>query len=196
MRPTVTVASRSSAAARLPERRGRLERILPPDILLAGASPGQLTVTYRHDDRTGHNAYQKEQAVKKLLLLSGPPISVTFLPYRRRHPQDEFHDRLVNIIAAAADAMHGRRALVRAHRRHRSPDGRPVRDKGVLCQGRNHPASGRSTAPRTVAHRIQAGGSCPVGLSGNQTRRRVAEGSRWSVVAIHCCHSHQRWLPS
>ena len=43
------------------------------------AEPGQLTVTYRHDDSTGENGYQQEQAVKKLLLLSGPNVPVTFL---------------------------------------------------------------------------------------------------------------------
>ena len=36
------------------------------------AEPGQLTVTYRHDDSAGGNAYQQEQAVKTLLLQSGP----------------------------------------------------------------------------------------------------------------------------
>ena len=71
------------------------------------SEPGQLTVTYRHDDRTGENAFQQEQAVKKLLLLAGLNVTVTFLPYRRRHPQDDFHDRLVNVIAVAPEAMAG-----------------------------------------------------------------------------------------
>jgi hypothetical protein len=71
------------------------------------AEPGQLTVTYRHEDGMGASGYHQEQAVKKLLLVSGSNIAVTFLPYRRRHPQDDFHDRLVNIIAAAPEAMAG-----------------------------------------------------------------------------------------
>jgi hypothetical protein len=71
------------------------------------AEPGQLTVTYRHEDGTSESGYQQEQAVKKLLLVSGPSIAVTFLAHRRRHPQDDFHDRLVNIIAAAPGAMAG-----------------------------------------------------------------------------------------
>jgi len=37
VRPTVTAASRKSAAARLPERRVRDESTLPPEILLLGA---------------------------------------------------------------------------------------------------------------------------------------------------------------
>jgi hypothetical protein len=37
LRPTVTAASRRSAAARLPERRVREDRSLPPEILLLGA---------------------------------------------------------------------------------------------------------------------------------------------------------------
>ena len=34
-------------------------------------------------------------------------VPVTFLPYRRRQPQDDFPDRLVNVIAAAPEAMAG-----------------------------------------------------------------------------------------
>ena len=71
------------------------------------AEPGQLTVTYRHDDSAGENAYRQEQAVKKLLLLLGSSVPVTFLPYRRRHYWDDFHDRLVNVIAVAPEAMAG-----------------------------------------------------------------------------------------
>jgi hypothetical protein len=69
--------------------------------------PGQFTVTYRPDDRIGENAYQQEQAVKKLLLLSGPNVPITFLPYRRQRLQDDFHNRLANVIAAAPEAMAG-----------------------------------------------------------------------------------------
>jgi hypothetical protein len=71
------------------------------------ADPGQLTVTYRHDDRTGEDAYQQEQAIKKLLLLSGPNVPITFLQHRRRHAQDDFHDRLVNIIVAEPERLEG-----------------------------------------------------------------------------------------
>ena len=41
VRPMVTAASRRSAEARLPQRRVRDERILPPEILLLGAKPSQ-----------------------------------------------------------------------------------------------------------------------------------------------------------
>lgn len=51
--------------------------------------------------------YQQEQAIKKLLLVSGSGTPVTFLAHRRRHPQDDFHDRLVNIIAVAPENMAG-----------------------------------------------------------------------------------------
>lgn len=64
-------------------------------------------MTYRHEDGTSESGYQQEQAVKKLLLVSGPSIAVTFLAHSRRHPQDDFHDRLVNIIVAAPEAMAG-----------------------------------------------------------------------------------------
>jgi hypothetical protein len=37
VRPTVVAASRSSAAARLPDRRVRADSTLPPEILLLGA---------------------------------------------------------------------------------------------------------------------------------------------------------------
>ena len=71
------------------------------------AAPGQLTVTYRHDDRTGENAYQQEQAIKKLLLLSGPNVPITFLQHRRRHAEDDFHDRLVNVFVTAPERLAG-----------------------------------------------------------------------------------------
>ena len=71
------------------------------------ADPGQLTVKYRHEDGMGESGYQQEQAIKKLLLASGTGVAVTFLAHRRRHPQDDFHDRLVNIIATAPVAMAG-----------------------------------------------------------------------------------------
>jgi hypothetical protein len=71
------------------------------------AEPGQVTVTYRHEDSMAETGYQQEQAIKKLLLVSGSSTPVTFLAHRRRHPQDDFHDRLVNIIAVAPENMAG-----------------------------------------------------------------------------------------
>lgn len=72
---------------------------------------GQIAVVYRFDPRGGESESQQQQAAKRLLvgILGGD--RVRFIPHQRRRAQDDFHDRVVDIIVAEPAALAGQHSF-------------------------------------------------------------------------------------
>jgi hypothetical protein len=71
------------------------------------ADLGQIAVVYRFDPRGGESESQQQHAAKRLLAGSLGGDRVRFIPHQRRRAQDDFHDRVVDIIVAEPTALAG-----------------------------------------------------------------------------------------
>lgn len=68
---------------------------------------GQVAVVYRFDPRAGESESQQQQAAKRLLLGVLGGDRVRFIPHQRRHARDDFHDRVIDVIAAGPPPLAG-----------------------------------------------------------------------------------------
>ncbi len=63
---------------------------------------------YRHDSRGAESEYDQVQGAKRALLAIGVDAPrVSFLAHRRRHAQEDFHDRVVDFIIEAPPNLAG-----------------------------------------------------------------------------------------
>ncbi|MCS6922193.1 MAG: hypothetical protein NZM07_09830, partial [Elioraea sp.] len=71
------------------------------------ADLGQITVVYRFDPRGGESESQQQQAAKRVLagIVNGDRLR--FVLHQRRRFQDDFHDRVVDIVVAEPAALAG-----------------------------------------------------------------------------------------